>query len=309
VELVKGRAPGRLVVFGEGMIEERADRQLAWGGDVVNTAVYLARQGAQPELLTVMGADADCERLVTAWSGEGVGVEHVLRDAARTCGRYRIWLGDGGERSFTYDRDRSAARGFFEHGEVEQALDWAAGADILYLSGITLQIFSDAGRARIGALAEAVRSRGGAVVFDPNYRPAGWASPAAAWTAIAALAPHITLALPSAEDHARLRSEAEPAQMAADWCALGVPEVVVKLGAAGAYACNADEAICIPAARAPVIVDTTGAGDAFNAAFIAARLIRGEPLAEAVRAGCALAAAKLAWPGAIAPRPVGVRPR
>jgi 2-dehydro-3-deoxygluconokinase len=303
VELVSPR----IVVFGEGMIEERADGSLAWGGDVVNTAVYLARQGAAPELLSVMGADGDCERLVGAWAGEGVGVGHVLRDPERTCGRYRIALAAGGERSFTYDRDRSAARGFFERPEMEAALAWASEADILYLSGITLSIFGDAGRARICELGAAVRLRGGAVVFDPNYRPAGWPSADHAWRAMTALAPHLTLALPSAEDHARLRGEAEPAQMAADWRALGIPEVVVKLGAAGAYACTANEAITVPAARTSAVLDATGAGDAFNAAFIAARLIRREPLAEALSAGCELAAAKLAWPGAIAPRPVGAR--
>jgi 2-dehydro-3-deoxygluconokinase len=303
VELVSKR----LVVFGEGMIEERADGSLAWGGDVVNTAVYLARQGVATDLLTAMGADADCDRLVAAWAGEGVGVGHVLRDASRTCGRYRITLGPGGERSFTYDRDRSAARGFFERPEAEAALAWAAEADILYLSGITLSIFGEAGRARTNELAAAVRARGGAVAFDPNYRPAGWTSAEDAWRAIAALAPHLTLVLPSAEDHARLRGAADPARMAADWRALGIPEVVVKLGAAGAYGCNADEGVAVPAVRARAVVDATGAGDAFNAAFIAARLIRHEPLGEALSAGCALAAAKLAWPGAIAPRPVGVR--
>ncbi len=297
----------RIVVFGEGMIEERADGELAWGGDVVNTAVYLARQGAHPELLTVMGVDGDCERLVAAWAAEGIGVDRVLRHATRTCGRYRITLGPGGQRSFSYDRDRSAARAFFEHAEGERALAWAAGADILFLSGITLSIFDEGGRSRIRALAEAVRAHGGAVVFDPNYRAAGWPSPQVAWAAMAALAPHVTLALPSAEDHARLRGEAEAAQMAADWRALGVPEVVVKLGAAGAYACSADGTALVPAASAPVVADTTGAGDAFNAGYIVARLIRGEPMGEAARAGCALAAAKLAWPGAIAPRPVGVR--
>jgi 2-dehydro-3-deoxygluconokinase len=303
VELVSPR----IVVFGEGMIEERADGSLAWGGDVVNTAVYLARQGAAAELLTAMGVDGDCERLVAAWADEGVGVGHVLRDSARTCGRYRITLGPGGERSFTYDRDRSAARGFFERPEAEAALAWAAEADILYLSGITLSIFGDAGRARSCELAAAVRARGGAVAFDPNYRPAGWPSAEAAWRAIVALAPHLSLALPSAEDHARLRGEADPERMAADWRALGIAEVAVKLGAAGAYGCNANEAITVPAAPTRTVLDATGAGDAFNAAFIAARLIRREPLAEALGVGCELAAAKLAWPGAITPRPVGVR--
>jgi 2-dehydro-3-deoxygluconokinase len=306
VELVT-QAAGRLVLFGEGMVEERADAAFAWGGDVVNTAVYLARQGARPELLTAMGADAGSEAIVAAWAAQGVGVAHVLRDPARAAGRYKISLGPNGERSFSYDRDRSAARSFFEHAEAAGALEWAAGADILYLTGITLSIFSEAARGRISELARRVRARGGEVAFDPNYRPAGWPSPAAAWAAIEALGPAITLAMPSSDDHAAMRGAAAPAEIAAAWMALGAREVVVKLGKDGAYAATAGAAVAVPAAPPERIIDTTAAGDAFNAAYIAARLVEGETMETAARRGAALAAEVIAWPGAIAPPDVGRR--
>ena len=212
VELVSVKP--RIVLFGEGMIEERADAAFAWGGDVVNTAVYLARQtahlGVRPELMSAMGADAGSEAIVAAWAAQGVGVDHVLRDPVRTAGRYKISLGPDGQRSFAYDRDRSAARSFFEHAEADGTLDWAVCADILYLTGITLSIFGEAARGRIGELARAVRARGGEVVFDSNYRALGWPSPAAAWAAIEALAPAITLAMPSSDDHAALRGPPRP---------------------------------------------------------------------------------------------------
>ncbi|HEY1750842.1 MAG TPA: sugar kinase [Caulobacteraceae bacterium] len=297
----------KIVVFGEGMIEERADAAFAWGGDVVNTAVYLARQGAHPQLMTAMGADEGSGVIVGAWAAQGVGVEHVLRDPARTAGRYRISIGPAGERSFSYDRERSAARGFFEHELAEGALAWAADADILYLTGITLSIFSDAGRARIGEVARQVRARGGHVVFDTNYRPAGWSSAAAAWAAIAAIAPAITLAMPSIEDHAALCGPASPAEAAATWLALGCEEVVIKLGEAGALVARDGERATVPAAAPARIIDTTAAGDSFNAAYIAARLVEGRPMQEAARRGADLAAEVIGWPGAIAPPEVGRR--
>lgn len=297
----------RLAILGEGLIEARADGALAYGGDVVNTAVYLARQGARPELVTAMGCDGRCETIVAAWAEEGIGVGQVLRDPQRTAGLYRIALNAAGERTFAYDRDRSAARGFFEHAGASEALAWAAEADVLYLTGITLSIFAAEGRARIVALAETVRARGGQVAFDPNYRPAGWPSPEACWAAIEALGPHLTLALPSIEDHVRLKGPATPAEAAAAWLALGPDEVVVKLGEAGAYAATRREAARIPAAPARAL-DTTAAGDAFNAGYIAARLLAGQPMAAAARHAAALAAEVVAWPGAIAPRPVGLRP-
>ena len=296
-----------LVAFGEGMIEERADAALAWGGDVLNTAVYLARQGVRPELMTAMGADAESKAIVAAWAAEGIGVDHVLRDPGRGAGRYRIAVGADGQRSFAYDRARSAARGFFDHSEATRTFAWAARADILYLTGITLSIFGRDGRERIGALARRVRARGGQVVFDANYRPASWASPEAAWAAMAALGPAISLAMPSLEDQAGLTGAATPEAIADAWRALGADEVVVKLGADGAYAASANASELVPAATPARIVDTTAAGDAFNAAYIAARLVDGASMREAAERGAALAAEVIGWPGAIAPRPVGLR--
>ena len=300
----------RIVLFGEGMIEERADAAFAWGGDVVNTAVYLARQtahlGVRPELMSAMGADAGSEAIVAAWAAQGLGVDHVLRDPARTAGRYKISLGADGQRSFSYDRERSAARSFFEHAEADGTLDWAAGADILYLTGITLSIFGEAARGRIGELARAVKARGGEVVFDANYRALGWPSPDAAWAAIEALGPSITLAMPSSDDHAALHGAAPPSDAAGAWLALGAREVVMKLGPEGAYVAGADGArVAAPAAVPARVIDTTAAGDSFNAAYIAARLIEGASIETAARRGAALAAEVIGWPGAIAPPEVG----
>jgi len=295
----------RIVLLGEGMIEARADGALAYGGDVVNTAVYLARLGAKPVLLSALGTDADSDALAAAWRHEGIDVRRVLRDPVRRAGRYAVQLDDQGERRFTYDRDSSAARAFFTLPGAEAALAWAAHADLLYLSGITLAVCDAPGRARIGALAAAVRKRGGVVAFDPNHRPALWPSSEAAWAAIEALMPSVTIAMPSSEDHARLRGPAAPAAIAAAWLALGAEEVVVKLGAEGALAVRRGETARIAAPRVPV-VDTTGAGDAFNAAYLHARLRRGATLEAALAAGAALAAEVVGWPGAIAPRPVGV---
>lgn len=310
MELVSQTAP-RIVLFGEGMVEERADAAFAWGGDVVNTAIYLARQaghlGVRPELMSAMGADAGSEAIVAAWAAQGVGVGHVLRDPARTAGRYKISLGADGQRTFAYDRDGSAARSFFEHAEADGTLEWAAGADILYLTGVTLSIFGQAARGRLGELARAVRARGGEVVFDANYRALGWPSPAAAWATIAALGPAISIAMPSSDDHASLRGAASPPETAAAWLALGAREAVVKLAADGAYVANADgERLAIPAAAPARIIDTTAAGDSFNAAYIAARLIEGASMEAAARRGAALAAEVIAWPGAIAPPDVGL---
>jgi 2-dehydro-3-deoxygluconokinase len=296
----------RLVLFGEGMVEQRADGTVGYGGDVVNTAVYLARLGARPALMTAVGDDAESAALVAAWAAEGIDVAQVLRDPARRVGRYAVRLGADGERSFTYDRAESAARAFFRQPGAEAALAWAADAGLVYVSGITLAIFSAGERRRLADLAAQVRERGGAVAFDPNLRPALWPSILDAQAAILAFSRQIDIALPSLEDHAALFGPASAEVAARVWQATGATEVVVKAGAAGAFVLAGDQHALAPAETAARVIDTTGAGDAFNAAYLAARRLHGATIGAAARAGAALAAEVVAWPGAIAPRPVGV---
>ena len=79
-------------------------------------------------------------------------------------------------------------------------------------------------------------------------------------------------------------------------------EVVVKLGAEGALWTNGSDEEVVPAVRASASLDTTGAGDAFAAGLLAARL-RGAPPAEQLAAGCALAARAVVTRGARPPTP------
>lgn len=292
----------RVVAFGEGLVEHRADGQTAYGGDVVNTAVYLARSKIPVDLLTAVGCDPASDGLLEAWAAEGVGVGAVVRHRTRTVGSYRIQLDNWGQRRFVYDRDKSAARAFFRTEPAGRLLKAAGGADLLYLTGVTLSIFTPAERTSIVELARRVREAGGAVAFDPNFRPDGWGSAAEAWEAIGRLAPHISIALPSLDDHCLMRGAMQPKDALSDWLGLGIAEVVLKMGEAGAIAQAGEEACHVPSIRPRRVHDTTAAGDSFNAAYLAARRAQGTGLLEAGLLGAALAARVIAWPGAIMPR-------
>jgi 2-dehydro-3-deoxygluconokinase len=100
---------------------------------------------------------------------------------------------------------------------------------------------------------------------------------------------------------------ATPDEAAKAWLALGADEVVLKLGEAGALVARADETAKVPAATPARILDTTAAGDSFNAAYIAARLVEGRSMQAAAQRGAELAAEVIGWPGAIAPPEVGRR--
>jgi 2-dehydro-3-deoxygluconokinase len=294
-----------VVCIGECMLEVSGNRvpgpaQLAFGGDAFNTALYLARLGAAPEFLTALGTDPYSSEMLECWRAEGVRTDLVVVTAGRLPGVYAIRTASG-ERSFCYWRSESAARTLFQSSQCEPLLERAGDADLLYLSGISLSLFARSPRARLRRLAARVRDRGGTVAFDPNFRSRCWTSPAAARTALEELAPFITLVLPTLEDERELWGDETAASAVARWRAFGVREGVIKRGAEAALVFTADGDFEAPAATPFRVIDTTAAGDAFNAGYLARRL-RGDAPREAARFAHRLAAIVVQYPGAIAPR-------
>jgi 2-dehydro-3-deoxygluconokinase len=275
--------------------------RMGFAGDTANVAIYAARAGAEVAYLSAVGTDPYSHEMRDFLTGAGVDCGLVLTHPARAPGLYAIRTDAHGERSFTYWREQSAARDLFALPGAAEALARAEQAQMLYLSGITLSLFDEGGRAQVAALASAIRARGGEVVFDGNYRPRGWPDAAAARAAFADLAPHCGIVLPTFEDEAALYGDADPRDTVARWQAAGARLVVVKLGEEGALLAEVGTAprlIPCPARKAPR--DTTGAGDSFNAAFLAALLVGAAP-ETAVLAGHRLAGEVVMHPGAIIP--------
>lgn len=290
-----------IVAVGECMLELRADGdrwRLGHGGDTFNTALYLARLGEDVAYLTALGDDPFSAAMRADWQAEGLGLDLVLTAPSRLPGLYAIRTDAAGERSFHYWREQAAVRDLFALPGCAAALDRAAGARLLYISGVTLALFDDAGRAALATLARRVRAHGGDVAFDPNYRPKIWPAPAAARQAVAAIAALVTIALPTFDDEAALHGDADPAATHARWRAAGARDIVVKLGPAG---CMLDDGRIVAPAAALAPIDTTGAGDSFNAGYLAARR-RGASAAAAAAFANRLAGQVIATPGAILPR-------
>ena len=165
------------------------------------------------------------------------------------------------------------------------------------MSGVTLAVLDPAVREALIECAGALRARGGVVAFDGNYRPVLWPDAATARAALDRMWAHSTIALPSADDEAALRPGCDPGPRLA---ALGATEIAVKHGAAGPVLWpRIDDTVRYAAAES--VVDTTGAGDGFNAGYIAVRLA-GRDRAVAAAAGHALARAIVGHRGAILPR-------
>lgn len=293
----------RIIALGEGMLElsRRPDgtAELAFGGDTLNTALYLARLGQDVTYATALGQDAWSDDLRFNWAAEGLDLRLILEHPDRLPGLYAITTDAAGERSFSYWRESSAAREFFRLGGAAAAIEAMGQADLFYVTGISLSLFPPEDRETIHAIARAVRARGGLVAFDPNYRPRNWTSSAVARDAMEAFAPLVDWALPTFEDEQVLMGDRDAQATLARWRKAGASIVVVKQGREGAWAADATGARRI-ATRPVHPLDTTGAGDGFNAAVLNA-LLHGRTLDQAVGEGHALASRVLGHRGAIIP--------
>ena len=288
-------------MIGEGMLEltlQDGAWRVGTAGDTLNVATHLARFGRPVDFITALGADPVSAHLRQAWAAEGVGVAHVLTDERRTPGLYAISVDAGGERSFTYWRSDSAARALFSAPGIEAALESTGRTPLLYFSLISLAVTPLEGRDRLLRLCGEVRAAGGLVAFDTNYRPALWDNVRVARDEAERFMAVADIGLPTFGDEALLFGDARAEATARRWRTAGVREVAVKSGVAGCLLSvgDSEETIAPPASLEPV--DTSGAGDAFNAGYLNA-MLQGLPPAPRALAGHRLAGWVVGQPGAL----------
>jgi 2-dehydro-3-deoxygluconokinase len=295
-----------VVSVGEVMIEvaRGASDQIAfgYGGDTFNFAVYLARAGVDVAYATALGDDRYSDEILALAAAEGVRGDLVIRVAGRLPGLYLIETDAAGERQFHYWRDTSPARELFELPDWGRLADSMGAAQLIYFSGITLSLYSDTGLARFLAAIDRARQQGAIVAFDSNFRPRGWKGDRSRARAVFKQAlERVNLALPTHDDEAALWGDANPEATIGRLHDLGISEIVVKNGPSSALVAvnGRTESVPVPEVVAPI--DTTAAGDSFNAAYIAARLSKVEP-AEAAAAAHRLAGQVIRYRGAIMPR-------
>jgi sugar/nucleoside kinase (ribokinase family) len=290
----------RIVVVGEVMVDVRARLSgpvaegsdapasitLGGGGSAANVAAWLAFAGASPTLVARVGSDSFGDRAAAELRAGGVDVRLAV-DGGRPTGTCIVLIAPGGERSMVPDPGANLALAASDlPGSV------FAPGDHLHVSGYSL--VREGPRAAALAAIERAVAAGMTVSVDP-------ASAALLSRGFLSLASGADLLLPNAAEAEALGGVAG--------LAARFPEVVVKLGAEGALWTDGGEEVRVSAPplpgavaspRASGLLDTTGAGDAFAAGLLAAR-VRGASPAEALAAGCSLGAQAVVTPGARPP--------
>ena len=298
----------KIACIGEAMVElsinPQSDIALGFAGDTLNTAIYLKRllaDQAEVSYCTVLGRDPLSVKLEEFIRSESIDTDCVNYSDNKTVGLYAIATNAAGERSFSYWRNDSAARTLFQ---TDQSLDFSLlnNFEVLYLSAITLAILPDSVRTALHEHIVSLRASNNTIfVFDSNYRPALWESQESAQSSVASFWKIADIALPSIDDEQDLFNESSETEVLSRMAGYGVKSGALKRGEQGPLSLN-PQTDNMPASYPAIakVVDSTAAGDSFNAGYLSAALT-GKSDTDALQAGHACASRVISYRGAIVP--------
>jgi 2-dehydro-3-deoxygluconokinase len=294
----------RFMSIGECMLELSGAGDDLWrmsiAGDTLNTAWYARAclPGSwQVAYGTCIGRDPFSARIPDFLQANGIETNRIQIHPTRSVGLYAISL-DKGERSFAYWRSASAARTLAD--DLQQLESMTLDAQVIHVSGITLAILPPEGRQRLIQVMARRRAEGVTVSLDPNIRPALWEDLDTAAEVLTQAARAATVILPSFDDEHACFGDATPGATLARYAALGADTVIVKNGGGEILALHDRQTHEFGDLGRVTPVDTTGAGDSFNGACLAA-LATGSPLPHAIAAGHAVAGKVVTRRGALVP--------
>jgi 2-dehydro-3-deoxygluconokinase len=296
-------------VIGEAMLElshqTPTSLSLSFAGDTLNFAVYLRRllqnQAFDIHYVTALGRDNYSDQMLLDWQNEGLKTDLIRRIENKLPGLYLIRTDSKGERIFYFYRSNSAARDLFKGANLTALSKQLTEMDYLYFSGISLAILDEASREYLADILQKAKQKGAKIIFDTNYRPSLWVNSDSARKIMLAFLKYVDIALPTFIDDQLVFGDATPEACVQRLFENGVTETVVKCGAEPALIATVDYQQRVPTCWVNKAIDTTAAGDSFNSAYLAARLLGFDPI-KASLYGHELAAKVVMQPGAIIPR-------
>lgn len=265
------------------------------GGSAGITAHGLARLGRPVALAAAIGADAFGDTLSALLANAGVDTAGLIVRRDRPTG-LTVVLTTGSDRAIlTFP----GAVPTLCVDEVRAAIRRAAPAGLRHLHICSLFLQPTLALGIAAVLAEA-QAAGISTSLDTND------DPAAAWEGVTGLLPHLDVLLPNRREALALArvtgADVQDLAHAAHVLAAAGPLVVVKDGAAGAWAVDGHGEAVVEPGTAATLVDATGAGDSFNAAFLDGWL-DALPVAECLRRGVRAGARSVGAVGGTAAQP------
>lgn len=266
---------------------------LKWdiGGAEANCAIALARLGISVRWHSRVGNDPFGRKMISILAGEGVDTSAVAIDATKPTGVFfREWLPDGMRRVFYYRAGSAAAN----MGPEDLKPEHFVGVKAVHMTGITPALSERAAATCMRAI-ELAKAAGCMITFDPNFRPRLWSAEQAR-VAMIPMAQASDIILMGHEDAAAMFGEGDDEHYLQSAVALGIKTVVLKRAERGALAIHDGERFEATVVKAERVIDPVGAGDGFDAGFIAGRL-RGKSMPESLHLGAIVGAGSVAHLG------------
>ncbi|MDF7667529.1 sugar kinase [Orbaceae bacterium ESL0727] len=299
----------KIAVIGECMIElsiKNHSTTRSFGGDTLNTAVYLARLLKDSDFsihyVTGLGVDPFSQEMIDCWQQEQIHTDLVQRMENKLPGLYSIVTDEHGERSFYYWRNDAAAKFWLKTADTDKITAQIAKYDYLYLSGISIAILDADSILKLLNLLKQVKANGGKVIFDNNFRPRLWANFDFARNVYSDILSYTDTAFLTLDDEDLLWGKMPYEQVIERTQKLGVSEIVIKRGSDSCIIASQAGRFEVPANKIPhdKVIDTTAAGDSFSAGYLAARLTGKQP-SDAAKQGHLVAGTVIQYRGAIIP--------
>ena len=247
-----------------GRLRHAASLELKIGGAESNVAIALSRLEISAGWVSFLGGDEPGQLVLDRVRAEGVDTSQVRRLKDHPTGLYLREQVGAATRVYYY-RLGSAASAMAE-GAFDP--EYLKGAEIFHLTGITPALSEGCRRFVLWA-AERARESGAQVSFDVNYRSKLW-SPEKARASVEEVLPLVDLLMIGDEEAGALWGR-DDEEFLRELAEMGPQEVVLKKGEEGSVAVLGGEVLEQPAF--PVgEVDPVGAGDAFDAGYLAGHL-------------------------------------
>jgi len=300
----------KVAVIGECMIEMSIKQQStsrSFGGDTLNTSVYLARllagQAFDIHYVTALGTDSFSQEMLDAWQIEGIKTDLVQRLSDKMPGLYSIVTDEVGERSFYYWRNDAAAKFWLKTSQSAEVCQTISQSDYVYLSGVSIAILDAESILKLLDLLRQIKTNGGKVIFDNNYRPRLWQSVELAQSVYADVLSFTDIAFLTLDDEDLLWGKQPYEQVISRTKQFGVTEIVIKRGSDSCIVDSQEGRFEVPANKISKekVIDTTAAGDSFSAGYLAARLTGRSP-DESAQQGHHVAGTVIQYRGAIIPK-------
>lgn len=270
----------------------------SFAGDTFNFLVYIARFEHKTSFLSAIGNDYYSSNLIQFFKKENISTKLLHKIKNTNLGLYLIKNNSLGEKEFFYWRESSPVRNFLNYINVKDIIDKLLKQDLIYFSGITLSLLNKIGLLNLNKIIKILNNKNKIIVFDYNIRTKGWLNLYDARDQINKFLKFVSIAFASGEDIKFLYGNNNMKNIKNIIHEHNIKSFIYRKNSNQTYFLSKNKSIFIKNKIFNKIIDSSGAGDAFNAAYIS-HLLSGNNTINCLKFGDQIAKKVLMKKGAI----------